>query len=104
MPIYEYHCMACSHKLEVLQKVADAPLQVCPNCNLPKLQKRISAVGFRLKGNGWYETDFKKGDKKNIYDDKTVTSSEKTVAKDAKIIETKPPPKTETNPSDKVVK
>ena len=66
MPIYEYECEACSHKLEKLQKIADEPLRVCPECNQASLNKLISAVGFRLKGGGWYETDFKTGDKKNV--------------------------------------
>jgi putative FmdB family regulatory protein len=66
MPIYEYQCEACSHELEALQKVNDAPLQVCPACQAPSLRKLISAAAFRLKGGGWYETDFKSGGKKNL--------------------------------------
>lgn len=68
MPIYEYRCEDCGHELEVLQKVSDAPLTDCPACGRPALKKLISAAGFRLKGGGWYETDFKKGDKKNLHD------------------------------------
>lgn len=64
MPIYEYLCESCGHSLEVLQKIADAPKTDCPKCGEPKLQKRISAAGFRLKGTGWYETDFKSSGKK----------------------------------------
>lgn len=64
MPIYEYQCQACSHELEALQKISDAPLQDCPACHQPELKKLISAAGFRLKGGGWYETDFKSGGKK----------------------------------------
>jgi putative FmdB family regulatory protein len=65
MPIYEYQCKACSHELEVIQKVSEEPLKFCPECGQPELNKRVSAAGFRLKGGGWYETDFKKsGDKK----------------------------------------
>jgi len=64
VPIYEYRCEHCGHELEKLQKVSDAPLTDCPVCGQPTLKKLISAVGFRLKGTGWYETDFKKGDKK----------------------------------------
>lgn len=64
MPIYEYRCESCSHDLEAFQKMADPPLTDCPACNEPALKKRISAVAFRLKGSGWYETDFKTGDKK----------------------------------------
>ena len=59
MPIYEYQCMACGHKLEKLQKISDAPLTECPACAQPDLRKLVSAVAFRLKGGGWYETDFK---------------------------------------------
>ena len=59
MPIYEYSCTACGHEMEAMQKMSDAPLVDCPNCSQPGLQKQISAVGFRLKGGGWYETDFK---------------------------------------------
>ncbi|HFD79069.1 MAG TPA: zinc ribbon domain-containing protein [Gammaproteobacteria bacterium] len=66
MPIYEYRCSECGHKLEKLQKISDPPLTVCPVCGKATLQKLVSAAGFRLKGGGWYETDFKSGNKKNI--------------------------------------
>ncbi|MFQ5642748.1 MAG: FmdB family zinc ribbon protein [Thiogranum sp.] len=66
MPIYEYRCAECGHELEKLQKISDAPLTECPACGKPALQKLVSAAGFRLKGGGWYETDFKSGKKKNI--------------------------------------
>lgn len=66
MPIYEYECKDCGHQLEALQKMSDDPLKDCPVCNKSELQKLISAAGFRLKGGGWYETDFKSGSKKNI--------------------------------------
>jgi len=68
MPIYEYRCESCGHELEVMQKLADAPLTDCPECEDAALRKKISAVGFRLKGSGWYETDFKSGNKKNVLD------------------------------------
>lgn len=64
MPIYEYQCKACGHEFESLQRISDEPLKDCPKCSAPELQKLISAAGFRLKGGGWYETDFKSGDKK----------------------------------------
>ena len=65
MPIYEYRCQDCGHELEVLQKVSDPPLKECPECHQESLQKLVSAAGFRLKGTGWYETDFKsKSEKK----------------------------------------
>ena len=66
MPIYEYRCQACSHVLEKMQRLADAPLVDCPQCGQPALSKMISAPGFRLKGGGWYETDFKSGSRKNL--------------------------------------
>ena len=66
MPIYEYECGACGHQLEKLQKISDAPLLNCPACSEDELKKKISAAGFRLKGGGWYETDFKTGSKKNL--------------------------------------
>ncbi len=66
MPIYEYECKQCSHKMEALQKMSDDPLRDCPECGKAELKKLISAVGFRLKGGGWYETDFKSGNKKNL--------------------------------------
>ena len=66
MPIYEYSCQECGHSLEAIQKLADAPLTDCPACDKPALKKQVSAPSFRLSGSGWYETDFKTGDKKNI--------------------------------------
>ena len=59
MPIYEYRCDACGHYLDALQKIADAPLKDCPSCEEAKLRRLVSAPNFRLKGSGWYETDFK---------------------------------------------
>ena len=59
MPIYEYRCSDCGHRLEALQRLADAPLIVCPACGKESLTKLMSAVGFQLKGSGWYATDFK---------------------------------------------
>lgn len=66
MPIYEYQCQACGKQLEALQKISAEPLQDCPECGEPSLKKKISAAAFRLKGGGWYETDFKTGNKKNL--------------------------------------
>ncbi len=70
MPIYEYRCEACGHELEALQKLSDDALVVCPDCGEPSLKKLLSASGFRLKGGGWYETDFKSKGKKNLHGDK----------------------------------
>lgn len=67
MPIYEYQCQACQYELEALQKINDKPLVECPQCHKPELKKKVSAAAFRLKGGGWYETDFKTGNKKNLH-------------------------------------
>lgn len=75
MPIYEYQCESCEHKMESLQKISDEPLKECPSCNKPALKKIISAAGFRLKGGGWYETDFKTGSKKNLAGEAGSSSS-----------------------------
>ena len=64
MPIYEYVCNNCGHYLEALQKLSDEPLVFCPECGDATLRKQVSAAAFRLKGTGWYETDFKNSDKK----------------------------------------
>jgi putative FmdB family regulatory protein len=61
MPIYEYHCAACGHRHDALQKVSDAPLTDCPHCGAAALSKALTAAGFQLKGSGWYATDFKGG-------------------------------------------
>ena len=66
MPIYEYQCTKCEHKMEALQKMSEKPLLDCPACGKPGLSKLISAASFRLKGSGWYETDFKTGNKKQL--------------------------------------
>lgn len=71
MPIYEYRCDNCGHEFETIQKVSDAPLTTCPECAEEALRKKVSAAGFRLKGGGWYETDFKAGKKKNVAGDKS---------------------------------
>ena len=76
MPIYEYGCTDCGFELEKLQKLNDPPLLDCPSCNKAALRKKVSAAGFRLKGSGWYETDFKKGNKKNLHDSGTDKSEE----------------------------
>ena len=68
MPIYEYKCSDCGHFLDALQGVNDAPLEECPECSKSSLKKLISAPNFRLSGEGWYETDFKTENRKNIAD------------------------------------
>ncbi|UVW36204.1 zinc ribbon domain-containing protein [SAR92 clade bacterium H455] len=79
MPIYDYRCAACEHELEAIQKMSDNRLVDCPACGKPELKKQLSAAGFRLSGSGWYETDFKTGNKKNLSD----SGSSKTAATDA---------------------
>ncbi len=64
MPIYEYECTACGKVFDYMQKMSD-PAPACPECGAV-VQKRVTASGFRLKGGGWYETDFKSGGKKNV--------------------------------------
>jgi putative FmdB family regulatory protein len=68
MPFYEYECQSCKYYAEVMQKITDAPLRKCPACGRMTLRKLVSAPAFRLKGGGWYETDFKseKESKRNL--------------------------------------
>ena len=67
MPIYEYRCSHCGHQFERLQKMSDPDPERCPECaEEGTVTRLISAVGFRLKGGGWYETDFKKGNQRNV--------------------------------------
>lgn len=68
MPIYEYRCESCEHRLEKLQKMSEGDLVDCPECKRPELKRLVSAAAFRLKGGGWYETDFKKDNKRNLAD------------------------------------
>ena len=63
MPIYEYECSQCGHQLEAIQKISDHPLVTCPECQHDHLKKLVSASKFVLKGQGWYETDFKHNNK-----------------------------------------
>ena len=90
MPIYEYRCGACGHDVEALQKMSDGPLRKCPECGRSQLKRLVSAPQFRLKGSGWYETDFKnKGEtKRNLVEhagaDSGETASDKSTDKPAK--------------------
>ena len=89
MPIYEYQCTNCSHKMEALQKISDKPLTDCPACNEEDLKKLVSAASFRLKGGGWYETDFKTGEKRQLADsdsgnDPSTAKSSDSASSDAK--------------------
>jgi putative FmdB family regulatory protein len=85
MPFYEYQCKSCGHELEAMQKVSDAPLKKCPHCGKSQLTRLMSAPVFRLKGGGWYETDFK-GDKDN---QRNLADRPEDAPKDAKDTETK---------------
>ncbi|MFK5985860.1 MAG: zinc ribbon domain-containing protein [Pseudomonadota bacterium] len=75
MPIYEYQCQACEHEFEALQKMSDDAYTDCPECEQPKLKKLISAAAFKLKGSGWYESDFKNSSKKPATNEKASTTS-----------------------------
>ena len=77
MPIYEYRCGDCGHEFETIQKITDEPLETCPACRENALVKKVSAAGFRLKGGGWYETDFKSGSKRNVAADAETGSGAK---------------------------
>ena len=86
MPFYEYECENCKFYTELLQKVTDAPLKKCPSCGKNTMKKLVSAPVFRLKGGGWYETDFKgdKENKRNLAVEKDADSSSSDDAKPAK--------------------
>ena len=85
MPIYEYACKSCQHTLDALQKMSDDPLVDCPECGKAELKRLISAPRFRLKGQGWYETDFKKDNQRNLAkgDSEAAKPASKTEKKDA---------------------
>ena len=78
MPFYEYECSSCKFYTEVMQKITDAPLRKCPSCGRNTLVKLVSAPIFRLKGSGWYETDFKsdKENKRNLATSETEPPSD----------------------------
>jgi putative FmdB family regulatory protein len=99
MPFYEYECQACRFYTEVMQKITDAPLTKCPSCGKRRLKKLVSAPVFRLKGGGWYETDFKSDkesrrnllgpDKEEAKAEAKPEAKDKTEAKEAKPAEAK---------------
>lgn len=101
MPFYEYECSACKHHTEVLQKISDAPLKKCPNCGKQTLKRLISAPVFRLKGGGWYETDFKSDSetKRNIAGREEGESKSEEAKPDAAAKDTSSETKTETKPA-----
>lgn len=93
MPIYEYRCDHCGHELEAIQKMSDPVLESCSSCGQDALKRLISAPSFRLKGGGWYETDFKKDGKRNLHEsqqsvngsaDKSAADGGKETKKEAK--------------------
>ena len=84
MPIYEYKCQSCEHYFEVLQRISEEPLSACPECKKNALKKLVSAPNFRLKGQGWYETDFKKDNQKNLAGNKEEKKSSKDKKSDEK--------------------
>jgi putative FmdB family regulatory protein len=110
MPFYEYECSNCGYRDEVLQKITDKPLKKCPACGKSALKKLMSAPVFRLKGAGWYETDFKsdKENKRNLLAEERDEKKPETKADDtnksadAKPVEAKPP--AESKPADKADK
>ena len=77
MPIYEYACTNCEHAFDELQKVTEAALVHCPKCGEAALRKLLSAPKFRLKGQGWYETDFKTGKKRNLHGEPAASATGK---------------------------
>lgn len=106
MPIYEYACKKCGHRFDVLQKMSDPVLTDCPECGAAQLRKLVSAPSFRLKGSGWYETDFKSDKQRNLAgekeakkfadgdgkstDGKTAEPAKGTESKPAKAADSKP--------------
>ena len=92
MPIYEYACKSCGHTLDALQKMSEDPLVDCPECGKASLKRLISAPRFRLKGQGWYETDFKKDNQRNLAkgDSDTAKSDNKKKKKDSTKKESRP--------------
>ncbi len=90
MPIYEYECKECGHQFEAIRKVSDGPPDACPACGVDALAKRMSKVAFRLKGTGWYETDFKTKPAEKKSDGEKADGEGSTAAKDDKPAADKP--------------
>ncbi|HEX2545839.1 MAG TPA: FmdB family zinc ribbon protein [Ramlibacter sp.] len=99
MPIYAYKCGSCGHAKDVLQKVSDAPLTVCPSCGADRFAKQITAAGFQLKGSGWYATDFRNGNSAAPAtakaDDKPAEAAKSDGKSDSKTDSTPAAPKTD---------
>ena len=96
MPIYEYECSKCHHKLDLMQKMSDPPALQCPECSGRSLVRLVSAAGFQLKGQGWYATDFKNKPVSEKQSDSGQSSQESTTHVSDKASTDKP---TETTPS-----
>ena len=98
MPFYEYLCQACGQHHEAMQKMSEAPLTTCPHCGKSKLKRLISAPVFRLKGGGWYETDFKsdKEAKRNLHGEEAKADKAEPTDKKTEAAPAKPEAKTET--------
>lgn len=100
MPIYEYYCQQCDKEMEVIQKISDAVLEECPKCQGSEIKKLISAAGFRLSGSGWYETDFKSSNKKNL----VSSNGDVKAAKDSKTKEASKQSKNADSPKNSATK
>jgi len=101
MPIYEYICAGCGHELDALQKLSDELLVHCPHCGEPQLKRKLSAPRFRLKGSGWYETDFKNDKRRNIAESDSAPADKKAdKASDSKP-DAKPDSKSDAKPDKK---
>ena len=101
MPIYEYECKECGHQLDALQGINEPILSECPACNTTSLKRLISAPNFRLKGEGWYETDFKTSNRKNLVEAKDDRPAKEDKPKEDKTKET---PKNKEKVKDKTPK
>jgi len=91
MPIYGYACNNCDHQLDALQKMSDAPLVDCPECGEAALKRLLSAPRFRLKGKGWYETDFKSDNQRNLAGEQKDSKSDKADTSEKKDSKAKEP-------------
>ena len=90
MPFYEYQCTSCGFEVEELQKIGEKPLKKCEQCGKATMKKMVSAAAFRLKGSGWYETDFKSGSKKNVADSGSEKKTTETKSSESKASTAKP--------------
>jgi len=105
VPIFEYRCKFCGHQFEELQKVSDSPLKTCPKCGKKGLQKLITPLNFKLKGSGWYKTDYSKDAKKPQSTPVKAESTDKDTSKKPEKENTKESIKTtETKMTEKVVR